>query len=237
MERFDPYGTSHVVLLVLAVVGSVAVVALGRAVRRTPRELMTCRSLAVLLPAVLLPLQLIDFLPGRFDIDTTLPLQLCDLSWIAATIALWTRHRVAVALTYFWGLSLTTQALLTPDLVTDFPDPKFLGFAALHLLVVWVAVLLTFGLALGPRWRDLRITVAATAGWMVAVFVVNLGLGTNYGFVNGKPEGGSILDLLPAWPTYLLVEAVLVVVIWTLMTWPWEVLRARRQRLATVTAC
>lgn len=237
MHRFEPYGASHIVLLVLAVIGTAAFVALGRHVRRTPRELVICRRLAVLLPAVLVPLQLIDFLPGRFDIDTTLPLQLCDLSWVAATVALWTRHRVAVALTYFWGLSLTTQALLTPDLVTDFPDPKFLGFAALHLLVVWVAALLTFGLGLAPRWRELGITVAATAVWMAAVFVVNLGLGTNYGFVNGKPEGGSVLDLLPSWPTYLLVEAVLVAVTWTAMTWPWEVLRARRARLATVTAC
>lgn len=237
MDRFEPYGTSHIVLLVLAVAGTAAFVALGRHIRRTPHEPVTCRRLAVLLPAVLVPLQLIDFLPGRFDLATTLPLQLCDLSWIAATVALWTRHRVAVALTYFWGLSLTTQALLTPDLATDFPDPKFLGFAALHLLVVWVAVLLTFGLGLGPRWRDLRITVVATAVWMVAVFVVNLGLGTNYGFVNGKPEGGSILDLLPPWPAYLLVEAVLVVITWTLMTWPWQVLRVRRERLATVSAC
>lgn len=237
MERFDPYGTSHVVLLLLALVGTVAFVALGRAVRRTPRELVTCRSLAVLLPSILVPLQLIDFLPGRFDLDTTLPFQLCDLSGIAATVALWTRHRIAVALTYFWGLALTTQALLTPDLVTDFPDPKFLGFAALHLLVVWAAALLTFGLGLGPCWRDLWTTVGATALWMGAAFLLNLALSTNYGFVNGKPEGGSVLDLFPPWPTYLLVEALLVAVTWALMTWPWEVLRARRERLATVAAC
>jgi hypothetical integral membrane protein (TIGR02206 family) len=234
MERFDPYGTSHIALLVVAVVGCAAFVVLGRRLRRTPSEVVACRAFAVVLPAVLVPLQVIDFLPGRFDIDTTLPLQLCDLSWVAATLALWNRQPVAVALTYFWGLSLTTQALLTPDLATDFPDPKFLGFAALHLLVVWAAVFLTFGLGLGPRWRDLGTTLAATAAWLVAVFAVNGVLGTNYGFVNGKPEGGSVLDLLPSWPTYLLVEAVLVAATWTLMTWPWM---AHRRHLATVAAC
>lgn len=237
MERFDPYGTSHVTLLVVAVVGFAAFVVLGRVVRRTPREAAASRALALVLPAVLVPLQAIDFLPGRFDVDTTLPLQLCDLSWLAAAVALWTRHRVAVALTYFWGLALTTQALVTPDLATDFPDPKFLGFASLHLLVVWAAAFLTFGLGLGPRWRDLRVTLVVTAGWLVTAFAVNSLLDTNYGFVNGKPAGGSLLDLLPPWPTYLLVEAVLVGVVWTLMTWPWEVARRRREGLATVAAC
>ena len=47
---------------------------------------------AVLIPCFTIPLQVIDFLPGSYDLQTTLPLQLCDLAWIAAVVALWT-HR------------------------------------------------------------------------------------------------------------------------------------------------
>ena len=46
--------------------------------------------------------------------------------------------------------------------------------------------------------------------------------GTNYGFLNGKPGTRSILDVLGPWPWYILVEIVLVLSAWALMTWPWE---------------
>ena len=61
------------------------------------------RIYAVLIPCFTIPLQVIDFLPGNYDLQTTLPLQLCDFAWIAAVAALWTHRRTPVALTYFWG--------------------------------------------------------------------------------------------------------------------------------------
>jgi uncharacterized membrane protein YwaF len=49
------------------------------------------------------------------------------------------------------GLTLTSQAIVTPDLASDFPDPIFLLFWAMHLLVVWAAVYLVWGSASGRR--------------------------------------------------------------------------------------
>ena len=68
-----------------------------------------------------------------------------------------------VALTYFWGLTLSVQGILTPSLAEAFPDPRFLAFWAMHFLIVWAALYLTFGLGLGPGWREYRVTVAVTA--------------------------------------------------------------------------
>lgn len=233
--EFTTFGTSHWVMLALFVAGIPLAVALGRAVRGTDRETLVCRLFAVAIPCLTVPLQVVDFLPGNYSLHTTLPLQLCDLAWVAAAVALWTRHRYAVALTYFWGLVLTPQALITPALDSPFPDPKFLAFWGMHLLVVWAAVYLVWGLGLSPAWRDYATTVATTSVWLVVVFVVNAALGTNYGFVNEKPAGGSALDYLGPWPVYVVAEIAIIAAVWALMTWPW--VRRRAGARASVSAC
>ena len=39
--------------------------------------------------------------------------------------------------------------------------------------------------------------------YMVVVFFINSGLGSNYLFINRKPDTASIIDMLPAWPGYI----------------------------------
>ena len=108
-------------------------------------------------------MQVLQLLPGDFDVGTSLPLQLCDLAWIAAIVALWTRHRAATALVYFWGLTLTVQGILTPSLSELFPDPRYFMFWGMHFFTVWAAVYLTFGLGVRPGWRSYRLTVAVAS--------------------------------------------------------------------------
>ena len=219
--RFETMGPSHLVMLAVFVAGLVPAALLGRRMLRTGRAATASRTAALVGLVVTVPLQAIDFLPGRFDLQTTLPLQLCDLALVVSVIALWTRHPVAVACTYYWGLTLTVQAILTPALAHDFPDPKFLAFWTMHLMIIWAAVYLTWGLGIRPTWRTYATTVGLTLVWMVAAFTFNVAVGTNYGFLNRKPGTGSALDLLGPWPWYVVMEVVIVATVWALMTWPW----------------
>lgn len=221
MSAFETFGPSHLVMLAIFVAGIWPVVRLGRVRRDTTTPHRSGRVFAIAIPAVAIPMQVIDFLPGRFDFATTLPLQLCDFAWVAATVALWTQHRFFVALTYFWGLVLTTQALVTPWLTADFPDPKFIGYWTMHLLIVWAAIYLCWGLGLTPRWRDYATTLGTTAAWAAAVYVFDVTTGTNYGFLVHKPSSASLLDHLGPWPAYVLAEVAIIAVVWALMTWPW----------------
>lgn len=234
---FTPFGTSHWVMLALFVAGIWPVVQLGRAQRGTERARRFSRVVAVVIPCFTIPMQVIDLLPGAYDVDTSLPLHLCDYAWIAAVVALWTHHRFAVALTYYWGLVLTSQAIITPALGADFPSPKFLGFWGMHYLVVWTAIYLAWGLRLTPRWRDYATTVATTATWAVATYGFDLATDTNYGYLVRKPGSGSILDLLGPWPVYVVAEIALVALVWALMTWPWVAADGNRRRAATIAAC
>lgn len=225
---FETFGTSHLVVLAVFVAGLPPLIVAGRRVRTTALEQRYRRLLAAGMVAVMVPLQLVDLVPGRFRLETSLPLQLCDVAWVTAAIALWTGRRLPVTLVQYWGLTLTTQALITPWLHEDYPDPKFWLFWFMHLAIVWTAVVLTWGLGVRPDWRDYRRAVVATVSWMTGVLAINLVLGTNYGFVNAKPAG-SVLDLLGPWPAYLGVEIALVAAIWALMTLAWRRTAGRHQ--------
>ena len=227
-ERFEAYGASHQGALALLLAGIVVILWFSRRSGGTALAERGGRVLAVAMLAVTVPLQLLYFTPAYWDFEKTLPLQLCDLASAVAAYALWTRRRWAAALTYFWGLTLTSQAILTPDLAADFPDPIFVLFWAMHMLVVWAAVYLVWALRLGPDWRRYIVAVALTALWALSVYVFNVVAGTNYGYLNAKPAAASVLDLLGPWPWYVLNEIVIVAAFWALITWPW----ARRSRRA-----
>ncbi len=233
MDDFTPYGTSHRVVVGLLVVGAVLLVWLGRARRGTPDAARDARVFALVCLAFTVPLQIVALNRSGFDVQRTLPLQLCDLAAFAAPYALWTRQRWAVGLTYYWGLTLTTQAVVTPDLSADFPDPVFVLFWGMHLLIVWAAIYLTWGLGLAPDWRSYRTTVTVTVTWAVSVSVFNAATDSNYGYLNAKPAAASVLDYLGDWPVYVVAEVAIVLTVWALMTWPWtryqtDEVRARR---------
>ena len=153
----------------------------------------------------------------------SVPLQLTDLATTAAAYALWSQRHWAVALTYYWGLVLSVQALISPVLRgPDFPDYRFLAFWAIHLLVVWAAIYLTWGRGFRPTWRSLRVAVGVTLAWAAITLTFNSIAGSNYGFLNRKPNTPSLLDLFGPWPVYVLVASALVLIVWVLMTWPWQ---------------
>lgn len=216
---FTAFGPSHWVALLIFAAGSVALVRWGRA-QRVARTHFP-RAFALIVLVLPLPLVVYSMLPGQWSLAHSLPLQLCDLAWMAAVVALWTQRPWAHALLYYWGLTLTSQALITPALAFDFPHPAFLMFWTMHWLIVWAAIYLTWGLGLRPSWRSYRFTLTVTVLWAVSMLVLNAAFGTNYGYLNAKPPVTSVLDALGDWPWYLLWELVLVVIVWALMTWPW----------------
>jgi hypothetical integral membrane protein (TIGR02206 family) len=222
VRQFVAFGWSHAAVLGVLFVGGTVLVMLGRRHRATSTGWRLSRALAVVFATFLVPIEGYWLLFGQGQLKYSLPLQLCDLAAMAAVWALWSHSSTAFALTYFWGLTLTSQAFVSPELSgPDFPSLQFLSFFGMHTMVFWAAVYLTWGVGLRPEWRSYRVAVGATMCWAVAMFVVNCIAGTNYGFLNAKPVAVSLLDLLGPWPWYLLSEFVLGAAAWALITWPW----------------
>lgn len=223
MEReFSVYGLSHWVVLAVFAVGAAALAVVGRRYGTTAAARRVCRAVAAVMLVAQIGVVVYSSLPVRFGVDHSLPLHLSDLVILVAVWALWTYGRRTFALTYYWGLVLSVQALFSPALAgPDFPGMEFLLFWGLHLFVIWTAIYLTWGVGMRPGWRDYRLTIVISVGWAIVAMVVNWITGANYGFLNRKPEIGSVLDMLGPWPWYLIPEIALVLGIWALMTWPW----------------
>ena len=231
---FVPYGRSHWAVLVVLVVGALALVWLGRRLRPSGNAEVLARGFTVVILAYQLPMLAYTAQPARWHITDSLPLHVCDLAWMTAAYALWFRHDWAYALTYYWGLTLTPQAMLTPALdAPDFPDIEFMRFWGQHCLVIWAAVYLTWGLGMRPDWRSFRIAVVTTLVWGVLLVGFNELAGTNYGFLNHKPSNPSLLDVMGGWPWYLAVEVVVGFAAWWLVTWPWTRTRVPANHVPT----
>jgi hypothetical integral membrane protein (TIGR02206 family) len=225
VATFSAYDTSHQAAIAILVVGIALLIWAGRRFRLADPGDRLGKVLAVVTLALTVPLQILYFTPSYWDLQKTLPIQLCDLASFVAIYALWTHKRWAVGLVYYWGLTLTTQAIITPDLAAAFPDPVFILYWGMHLIIVWAAVYLVWGRGLTPNWRTYGIAVAATAVWAVTIYAFNVVVGTNYGYLNAKPKAASILDYLGNWPGYVLAEIAIIIAVWALATWPWTLNR------------
>ena len=148
---------------------------------------------------------------GTFDVNFGLPLHFCDMASITAIGALLTHRQTWCELTYFFGLSGTAQALITPALAHTFPHTSYWFFFIGHGAVVITALYVVLALRHSPGKNGVRHTMMMSTAYAVIVGGLNAWLGTNYGFLCAKPPSASLMDALGPWPWYL-------VALW-LMAW------------------
>ena len=222
------FGVAHFSALAVTVV--VATVLLGvvrryRGVQAVDRAITLAGWLMLLVGVGWI---LWDLLPGRFDSTQAIPVNLSDWARIIIPVALITRAGWAVAVAYFWGLTLNLMALLAPDLNYDFSPPvEYVMFWFSHIAAFIAPVILVWGLGLRPTWRGFGFTYLFTVFWAVLAFAVNLLTEANYGYLRHVPDG-SPLELMGPWPVYIFVAAAVVAVVWVLFTWPWTTERLTR---------
>jgi hypothetical integral membrane protein (TIGR02206 family) len=172
------------------------------------------RVLAVVMLAGFVVEQLTYALRGEWSLEVNLPLQLTDAVTIVAVYALWEPRRgLAAELVYFWALSASLQAVLTPDLNDTFPDVLYFTYFATHAGAVLAACLLVFGMGLAPRPGAVARVLAATVAFAGLAAVATVATGGNYMFLRRKPVDGSLLDVMGPWPWYILAAAVLALVL------------------------
>jgi hypothetical integral membrane protein (TIGR02206 family) len=168
------------------------------------------RGLAVVILGGFLCEQLTYALRGQWTAQVNLPLQLTDAVTLVSVAALWRpESALLVELLYFWALSASLQAVLTPDLAQSFPDVLFFSYFATHSGAIAAACMLVFGSRRRPRpgavWRAYAFTLA----FATLAAVGSLITGGNYMFLRRKPAHGSLLDLMGPWPVYIALAAAL----------------------------
>jgi hypothetical integral membrane protein (TIGR02206 family) len=213
---FQPYGFSHKVVLVITLVLFI----LMQLLARTRWALLSQR----LLGGALLGLYPVSFAVnayfGWLNVQTSLPLQYCDIATLAAGMALWTRRPFYCEVVYFFGIAGTLQGLLTPALIYEFPDPRFFMFFVIHSGVPITAFYVVTAMKIRPRpWAVPRVMLFSLA-WYAVVAVVNLSLGANYAFQCAKPVHASLFDKLGPRPWYNLSTIIVGLLFYTLLYLP-----------------
>jgi hypothetical integral membrane protein (TIGR02206 family) len=204
---FVPFGKAHAVALLLTALLCATLAAVARRAPERTGALALRLALAAALATLTAVQILVAIREGWFSLEQLVPLHLCDLSILLAVGCLLTLQRALTEVLYFWAMSGTLLAMLSPDLPYGFPDPAFLLFFGLHGLVVVSAVTLTAGLGVTPRRGAPRRVFLWTIAYAVLVAAVNQAFGTNFLFLCAKPDNRTLLDYLGPWPVYLLVCA------------------------------
>ncbi len=225
---FHAFSPSHQIVLVICAV-LLILLALARR-KHAGLALILERTLGT---GLLLSWPFAAFSHWRMDtleLTHALPMHFCDVAGLAGVMALWTRHRLACEIVYFFGLAGTLQGLITPNLMVDFPDPRFFIFFLLHGGVVVTALHVVTSMSCPPRAGAIRRMFGVTMAYALGAAIVNKVLGTNYGFLCHKPEQASLMDSLGPWPWYVGSMVLLCVVFYSVLDAPFVI--SRRWRAA-----
>ena len=81
-----------------------------------------------------------------------------------------------------------------------------------------------------PGIRDLVVAFVILNIYALALYPVNLLLGSNYMYLVSKPESQSLFDVFPSWPWYLLLTEFVAFALFVLMYLPFRRGRSTRIR-------
>ncbi len=146
---------------------------------------------------------------GEWSARVNLPLQLTDGVTLVSILALWRPRPLLVELLWFWALTASLQATLTPDLAQPFPDVRYFTYFTVHAGALIALAMLVFGRRVLPRAGAMWRAYAATLAWAALAAMGDLATGGNYMFLRHKPARASLLDLMGRWPIYIAAAGVL----------------------------
>jgi hypothetical integral membrane protein (TIGR02206 family) len=211
MAAVDLWSPAH--LAALAATALAAALLTAGARRRGGDWRPARHALAAILLAGFATEQLTYAVRGDWSARFNLPFQLTDAVTLLSVVALWRPAPLLCELVYFWALSASLQAVLTPNLGYAYPDVLYFTYFATHAGAIAAACLLVFGERRAPRPGAVARVYAYTAGFAAVAAVATLTTGGNYMFLRRKPSRGSLLDVMGPWPVYMAAGAVLSLVL------------------------
>lgn len=146
------------------------------------------------------------FANDLWDVRYTLPLELCSVTLVLSIIMLLTRSNKLYQILYFAGIAGAFQAIITPALAYGYPHFRYFEYFIAHGAIVLSPLYMTWIEQHRPTWKSIGWSLLFLNALALVVGAVNYLLGSNYMFLNHKPDTASALDLLGPYPYYLLAE-------------------------------
>jgi hypothetical integral membrane protein (TIGR02206 family) len=213
--NFVNYTTEHYVTLTFWVLFSVVVLLYGRYKWSEEEQKRNITLLLIIAAGTQIMKIVIKNWDGSFDITKDLPLHLCNMLPFAMIWVMWQKNRKWWAFFFFWIVGGSSHSLVTTSLTESFPHHENIRYWVLHSILVMSAFYgsIVYGFRLEKKdiyrsWFGMNVLAAI-------LFPVNVLLGSNYVYLNGKPPGKTFYDLLGPWPYYLItLEVIIPLLFW-----------------------
>ncbi|MFZ3580152.1 TIGR02206 family membrane protein [Virgibacillus sp. DJP39] len=141
---------------------------------------------------------------GVWNVENTLPFQLCSISLYLSIFMLITEKFFLFEITFFLGIGGALQALLTPELYHDFPHYRYFHFFVAHIAIVLASIYMASVKKYKPTLKSVWKAMLALNLIAIFVYIINQLTGGNYMFLSWKPSNASLIDYLGEYPWYLL---------------------------------
>jgi hypothetical integral membrane protein (TIGR02206 family) len=215
---FILFGTWHLVSLVIIVLINFAMLGFRNTSEKTRSNIRW--TMAILLWLDEGGWHLWNLYWGHWTV-ALLPFHICSLLVWLSGVMLVTRNYRIYEFAYFIGIGGSMQALLTPDAgIYGFPHYRIFQTLISHGLLVTSAIYMTTVEGFRPTWKSLWRVVIGLNIYALLIYPINLLLGTDFLYINGKPATASLLDTLPRWPYYLIYMEVLGLIIFLILYLP-----------------
>ena len=168
---------------------------------------------ALCVSASVVTYHLVQIINGNYNFKEDLPFYLC--SFLGLIIPLFTCYRKywMFEILVFWIIAGTLQGVLTPDIEEGFPSLDYFRYWIVHLGLLLVMAYAIAIYKMRPKLSSVFKSYIFLQVYLLLMLVLNYILGSNYMYLNRKPESASVLDVLGDWPMYTLkADAILGIV-------------------------
>ena len=138
-----------------------------------------------------------------WDVRQSLPLQLCDISFIICGIALLTRQKFLYEWALLVGFPAAIHSILTPELTRGYSNFLLFEYYFSHATQILVPLIMTLYFGMRPRIGSWLKVFAAVNVVLAVVFVFDWAVGANYIYLMEKPAVDNPL-LVGPWPWYII---------------------------------
>ena len=230
---FASFGHSHAVAVFVFIV--LLGLSILTALRLSDREnLIVTRISSLFLCFSVVAWTAITLGLDRFNVVQSLPLSICNLFSLVAPFLFWTPNQRRFEIVYFFVLSGTLQAIITPDPEGGFPSYGFFKYWIVHCGLVIVVIHHLIAFKLFPRAKGILVTFMWLNIYILCLIPINLLLDANYFYLMRKPITPTLLDFFGPWPNYIFATEVLAIVVFAIMYMPTLFVRKYYEKTDTI---
>ena len=221
-EPFVIFSNSHLVTLLIII--SIAIV-FPLIIKNYSDDYK--KRVAIVIGISALALELIKPFIWHYSMDfpwsQLIPIHMCNLSTLFVGLFLLTEKRLLFEVSFFWGIGGGINALLTPDVPRDFPDPQYILFFFGHGLLIVAIAYACITLKNRPSLNSVKNGIYFSSAVLPVIYVINYFIGppANYWYLATKPASDSLFNLFPEPPLHIPVLVILGIMFFYLIYLPY----------------